>query len=145
MALSELAALRVAFTLATARLINKAKALGYMPALNEVKRSNEQAIINALGQVGRAHVANVLSGARWYDLAAAIVDNGAANGIRNSLHEVGLAADLLLYRPTGEYLTRTEDYQALGEWWEMAYPGVSAWGGRFGDAGHFSFQYGGKK
>lgn len=64
-----------------------------------------------------------------------------------SLHHVGLAADILLYRD-GVYLTRTEDYTKLGEAWEHL--GVTlglslAWGGRFKDGNHFSMSWQGKK
>lgn len=67
--------------------------------------------------------------------------------MKGSLHELGLAADILLYKG-GVYLTKTEDYQQLGEWWE-AYgkeQGLPlAWGGRFKDGNHFSLAWGGKK
>lgn len=67
--------------------------------------------------------------------------------MKGSLHELGLAADLLLYRE-GTYLTNTDDYKPLGEWWEAL--GVKrnlplAWGGRFKDGNHFSLGWGGKK
>lgn len=57
--------------------------------------------------------------------------------MRNSLHHIGLAADVLLYR-YGSYLTRTEDYTRFGEWWEKQDPHCK-WGGRFGDGNHFSY------
>lgn len=60
-----------------------------------------------------------------------------------SLHHVGLALDLLLYR-NGTYLTETEDYRRLGEWWERQHP-LARWGGRFGDGNHFSFEWEGRK
>jgi len=65
-----------------------------------------------------------------------------------SLHELGLAADLLLYKD-GRYLTDTLDYTALGELWELM--GQQAdlpltWGGRFQkrDGNHFSLKWNGK-
>lgn len=65
-----------------------------------------------------------------------------------SVHELGLAADLLLYRD-GVYLTKTEDYTSLGELWErmgieLGLPLV--WGGRFThpDGNHFSMRWAGK-
>lgn len=68
--------------------------------------------------------------------------------MKGSLHEIGLAADILLYK-AGVYLTSTEDYQALGERWEAlgAELGLPlAWGGRFKkqDGNHFSMKWQGK-
>jgi hypothetical protein len=65
--------------------------------------------------------------------------------MRNSVHNVGLAQDLLLYRD-GTYLTRTEDYQPLGEWWETQHT-LARWGGRFShrDGNHFSFEWEGRR
>ena len=65
-----------------------------------------------------------------------------------SLHHSGLAQDVLLYL-NGEYLTRTEDYTALGEFWEGLGKTLNlplAWGGRFThkDGNHFSLTWGGK-
>jgi len=144
MGISELVNMRVSFTIAVGELIAKAVVLGKLPAINEAKRSDEQAIVNAYGELGRKSIATALRLSNFVDLATAIENNGAANGIRNSLHEQGLAVDLLLYDKDGSYLTKTEDYRVLGEWWEAAYP-LAAWGGRFGDANHFSFRYAGKR
>lgn len=68
--------------------------------------------------------------------------------MKGSLHEIGLAADVLLYR-NGIYLTRTEDYQVLGEQWEQLGHALGldlAWGGRFAkpDGNHFSLRWAGK-
>lgn len=62
-------------------------------------------------------------------------------GIPASLHKKKLAADLNLFRD-GQYLTKSEDYRPLGEYWE--YLGGS-WGGRFGDGNHFSVAWEGVK
>lgn len=64
-------------------------------------------------------------------------------GIKNSLHCQRLAIDLQLFKGD-KYLTRTEDYQPLGEWWERQHPDAR-WGGRFKDGNHFSFAHGGRK
>ncbi len=68
--------------------------------------------------------------------------------MKGSLHESGLAADILLYR-NGVYLTDTKDYQAMGEYWEAIGQAKGldlAWGGRFTkpDGNHFSMRYQGK-
>lgn len=68
--------------------------------------------------------------------------------MKGSLHEIGLAADILLYK-NGVYLEKTEDYEFLGTKWEAL--GISlglplVWGGRFTkhDGNHFSISYAGK-
>lgn len=113
-----LRAKRVAFTRMVARLIEEADVLGYEIALNEVLRSQAQAIANA----------------------------AAGTGIKASLHLIGLAVDVALYRGT-EYLTKSDDYCQLGEWWERqsteAY--TLCWGGRFGDGNHYSMMHEGRK
>ncbi len=61
----------------------------------------------------------------------------------NSAHKVRLAIDLNLFR-NGEYLELSEDYKALGEWWEQQHL-FARWGGRFDDGNHFSFEHNGVK
>jgi len=107
-----------AFVRLVARLIDEATLRGYDLTFGETYRSKEEA-------------------AR---LAA------AGLGIKGSLHCSRLAIDLNLFRD-GKYLTDTESYQPLGEWWEaQSRQDVECcWGGRFKDAGHFSIAHGGKK
>lgn len=65
----------------------------------------------------------------------------------NSLHHIGLAADLNLYR-NGQWLFTTEDHRPLGEWWEQYGYKVElplTWGGRFKDGNHYSLQWKGRK
>lgn len=61
----------------------------------------------------------------------------------NSAHKLRLAIDLNLFKD-GEYLEQSEDYKALGEWWETQHP-LARWGGRFDDGNHFSFEHNGVK
>lgn len=66
-----------------------------------------------------------------------------------SLHEIGLAADLLVYKQ-GVYLTDSAAYGELGQYWELWGKAQSlplAWGGRFTspDGNHFSLEWKGKK
>lgn len=55
--------------------------------------------------------------------------------VPGSYHYRRLAIDLNLFRD-GEYLTETEDYRVLGEYWESI---GGTWGGRFRDGNHFSW------
>jgi hypothetical protein len=66
-------------------------------------------------------------------------------GIARSLHCDRLAQDLNLFK-AGVYLTKTEDYAELGEYWEKLHPDCR-WGGRFKtrpDGNHFSVTYQGR-
>lgn len=68
--------------------------------------------------------------------------------MKGSLHEVGLAADLLLYKDN-RYCTDTSDYTVLGEHWEQMGKALDLelmWGGRFTkrDGNHFSLKWQGK-
>ena len=66
---------------------------------------------------------------------------------KGSLHHLGLAQDVLLYR-AGRYLTQTHEYEALGLFWEELGTKRSlplAWGGRFNDGNHFSLSWQGFK
>lgn len=67
----------------------------------------------------------------------------ASYGNAFSCHKLKLAIDLLLFKD-GKYLTTTEDYRMLGEWWEKQHP-LNCWGGRFDDANHFSMTWQGLK
>ena len=59
----------------------------------------------------------------------------------SSNHKIRLAVDFNLFRG-GQYLTGTEDYAELGEFWESL---GGAWGGRFSDGNHFSLEHEGRK
>ena len=52
-----------------------------------------------------------------------------------SFHYKRLAVDLNLFKD-GEFLTRTEDHEALGLFWEKI---GGTWGGRFDDGNHYSW------
>jgi len=63
----------------------------------------------------------------------------------NSLHYVRLAVDVNLF-VDGEWISDGShpSWSVLGEYWENLHP-LARWGGRFGDANHFSITHGGKK
>jgi D-alanyl-D-alanine carboxypeptidase len=104
------------FAQAVALLLQEAKNQGNDVTLGEAYRPPEMAQLNA----------------------------ASGKGISNSLHTIRLAIDLNLLRG-GKYLSRSEDYLPLGEWWEKQGEGYS-WGGRFQsrpDGNHFSFEHNG--
>ena len=72
----------------------------------------------------------------------AINDVKAHDGhMKNSLHYMGLAGDINLYK-YGKWCRKTEDHTFAGEYWESI---GGSWGGRFGDGNHYSLAYGGRK
>lgn len=104
-----------------AQLIHYAYASGYELTFGDAYRSPQQAAANA----------------------------ASGTGIANSLHTQRLAIDLNLFKG-GVYLTRSEDYRMLGEYWKGLHPDC-AWGGDFKDArglprpdgNHFSITHNG--
>ena len=58
-----------------------------------------------------------------------------------SLHKERLAVDFNLFKD-GAYLSRSEDYKPLGDYWESI---GGTWGGRFNDGNHFSIEHQGRK
>lgn len=96
-----------------AELIQEARKKGYQVTLGEAFRPSELAELYA--KQGR--------------------------GISNSLHTARLAIDINLFKD-GEYLSRSQDYEPLGLWWESI---GGSWGGRFRDGNHFSLSHEGRK
>jgi hypothetical protein len=90
---------------------------GYSCAFDEVKRTKEQALANAK----------------------------SGKGIANSVHLIGLAADLILYKD-GLYQTGSEAYRFMGDYWK-AMGKDHRWGGDFSrpDGNHFSIEHNGVK
>ena len=67
--------------------------------------------------------------------------------MKGSLHELGLAADMDLYKG-GVYQSTTEAHEPLGTWWEVRGKNLGlplAWGGRFKDGNHYSLAWQGRK
>lgn len=119
-----------------------ALAQGYEFTFGEAYRSDEQAEINSIGQMGRETVAQLVQRA-FPALAEAIRNNGKANGIRRSGHGNKLALDQNLFI-NGVYQPTTEAWKPLGEKWESLHP-LCRWGGRFGDGNHISLEHDGVK
>jgi len=55
--------------------------------------------------------------------------------IKNSKHYKRLAIDLNLFKD-GKYLSKTEDHEFAGEYWEKL---GRKWGGRFRDGNHYEY------
>ena len=137
----DLSVLQRRHLLHTARLIEHIYEAGYEATWGEGKRSDEQAEINALSAAERQRVALLLK-AEFPSLAAAIAKS-TSHGIRASVHRLGLAMDLNLFKD-GSYCASKEDYQSFGEFWKGLDP-LARWGGDFDDADHFSFEHNGVK
>lgn len=120
---------RVLFSWLVAVLVQKAIDLGLEPAFDQVRRTAAEAKANAR----------------------------KGSGIANSLHTLGLAADVLLYKDIDDdgrpdYLTQSEAYAELGRFWKTLHP-LCRWGGDFRDSkgrpkpdgNHFSMEHNGVK
>ena len=62
-------------------------------------------------------------------------DRRCPYGSKSSKHHRRLAIDLNLFLD-GVYLTRTEDHEKLGAYWESL---GGIWGGRFNDGNHYEW------
>ena len=111
---------QVAFAKRVPRLLDKAFELGFEVTLGDAYRSPQE--------------------------ATRLAATGA--GIVRSLHCDRLALDLQLFKDN-RYLTQTDDYRPLGEFWlSLSADGFEcAWGGLFSrqDGGHFSIAWGGRR
>ena len=108
---------RCLFTELLAKLIARAPLMGIELALGEVSRDARVAQMNA----------------------------NEGKGISNSLHLVGLAADINLYKD-GLYLGTTEAHRTLATYWKTLHP-LCRWGGDFKerpDGNHYSFSWEGR-
>ena len=113
--MSALREARCEFSRGVGQLLVWAYANGYPVALGEVERDSRVAALNAQKGVGN----------------------------KNSLHILGLAVDLRLYK-AGVYQELTPAYEPLGRYWEGLNPNF-CWGGHFGDGNHFSRTWEGRK
>lgn len=144
--MSQLRQLQWEFLLCLAKLINKVEELGYTAAGGELKRSDEQAEINAMGEDNRKKLAGLAVEHGFPQFAEALLNNGKANGIRLTEHGNKLALDLDLFI-NGEYQGTSEAHRPLGEYWKTLHP-LARWGGDFQprpDGNHYSFEYNGVK
>lgn len=129
------------FAFQFAKLVTYIYSQGYACTYNEARRSDEQAEINALSHEERQTVAKLLSG-DFPGLAHAVAVSTSA-GIRASVHRLGLAVDINLFKD-GVFQTAKEAYAPFGDWWKKQQPDA-CWGGDWGDSDHFSFTHAGVK
>lgn len=102
----------------TGKLIQYARMLGYELTWGQTVRTEAEAKANAV----------------------------KGSGIKSSLHRIGLAVDLNLFKD-GRYLTNSEDHAPLGAYWKTLHP-LCRWGGDFKpkpDGNHYSIEYQGVK
>jgi hypothetical protein len=106
------------FTLAIAQLINYAYARGYLLTFGDAYRDPR-----VHGEIGQR---NSYSSSK-------------------SCHKYRLAVDFNLFA-NGNYIADGTHfaYIDIGEEWERIHP-LARWGGRFGDANHFSFEHNSSK
>lgn len=134
---------RQRFTGYVGRLIDEILRVDWYCTLQECARSDEQAEINAIGESGRERVAELIM-MEFPDLAKKILNNGKANGVRLSVHQLGLAVDINLFTVTGVYCPDTASHKQFGEFWKKLAPDCR-WGGDWGDGNHYSIEHGGVK
>lgn len=107
------------------------------------KQSLFVALVSSLIRHAYAEGYELTFGECWRPPETAALYAKDGRGIANSLHTSRLAIDFNLFRD-GQFLSSTESWKPLGEWWEQQHP-MCAWGGRFRDGGHFSLEHGGRK
>ena len=130
------------FTTSLAKLIDFIATSGYEVAIDEAKRTREQAALNSLPIPARQAIGKAIIAA-GYPGYGNLVHESTSRGSARSTHIHGLAADLLVYSH-GRYLDKTEDYRPFGTFWERLGPDF-CWGGHFQDGGHFSIEHEGVK
>lgn len=140
--IADLGALQRKFTLATAKLIEHIYESGFEATYDEAHRSDEQAAINALTIDQRKRVALLTKGE--FPVFAQAIAVSTSRGINHSVHRLRLALDLNLFKD-GKFLSDAADYLPFGAWWKAQNPEIAHWGGDWGDADHFSFEYQGVK
>lgn len=133
------------FLVCQAELVLHVRGLGYLLTAGELWRSDEQAEINAIGDVRRTALATLCYETEP-DLSRALLNNGKAYGIRNSLHALRLAFDgnLFVFENGVWVPASVSEYIPLGVYWKTLHP-LARWGGDFArpDSQHFSLEHNG--
>ena len=105
-----------------------------------------------LSKLQREFLANIVVLLSWglvrgyqFTFGDAFDADGDGGHMRNSNHSRRLALDVNLF-VGGVYITDGSHpaYLELGKVWKTLHP-LARWGGDFGDANHFSFEYNGVK
>lgn len=71
------------------------------------------------------------------------VKDPTSDHMKNSVHHVGLAMDINLYKD-GVWLDKTSQHKISGDKWKTRHE-LCRWGGDFGDGNHYSFEHEGRK
>lgn len=128
-----------------ARLVLFAIQYGFSVSIGEVSRGKEQAQYNA------THCARCKRTEAYHGPDAGSEAHAFRPiGILESLHCIGLAGDLRLFKYTSgskkQCLRNSRDYQVLGDWWKGTHK-LARWGGDFQspDGGHFSLEHNGRR
>jgi hypothetical protein len=140
---------RIAFTLCLGSLFLKCRELGLTPVLCEALRTPMQADWNA------THCSVKVNGDRCERAQSDPIHGSGGHqfhrigiGIGGSLHQLGLAIDILLMRQKQDGSWAIDEaeanYRTLGEHWKGLHPLARA-GVDFGDSGHFSLEHDGRK
>lgn len=110
--------------------------------LVQLQRDFTRDVVKLLGWLHRRGYGVRLGDAYRDPRAFGMLGDRKAYGHPYSNHKRRLALDLVLDDPeTGEYMDRTDQYQAAGDYWESLDP-LNVWGGRFNDGNHFSKRWG---
>lgn len=107
-------------------------------------REKQSKLVSMLPQLinfAYSHGYELTLGEAYRDPRIAKLNAESGVGIKNSLHCSRLAIDLNLFKD-GVYLTKSDQYKELGEFWESI---GGTWGGRFNDGCHFSLEHNGIK
>jgi len=139
--ITSLGTLQRAFARCLASLEAKILADGFEFTIGEGYRSAEQAAINSLPLIDRARIAALLEAK--YPVLSEAMKASVSRGIANSNHRNKLAQDLNLFKDE-KFLDDAADYLPFGAWWKTQHP-LARWGGDWGDADHFSFEWHGIK
>jgi len=106
-----------------------------VPRIDEVKRAGLTALVYGLSAPECLELAALVR-ARFPYVAAEIMRIKDVAGSKRSVHIEGLAVDIVLVSASGDVLG-AEAHEEFGRWWEKQHE-LCRWGGRFGDAGHYS-------
>jgi len=123
------------FADAAARLILEMRARGFVPKMGETMRAPLQAHVNSLMPAARERIADLVAH-EFPQLASILRGMKQKASGKRSVHPDACAIDVPLFDQGGNLLG-ADAHEEFGLWWEAQGP-LFCWGGRFGDANHYS-------